>query len=49
MFEGTVTHQDSTGNIGYTYQGDVQVMSAGTGISHSEFKPGEAPLRIFQI
>jgi redox-sensitive bicupin YhaK (pirin superfamily) len=29
-----VTHEDSTGNVGRTVAGDVQVMSAGTAISH---------------
>ena len=32
--EGAVTHQDSLGNKGRTEAGDVQVMSAGTGIRH---------------
>jgi len=34
--EGTVTHRDDQGNLGKTHAGDVQVMSAGTGIRHSE-------------
>src|SRR6476660_7288062 len=34
--EGTVTHRDDKGNLGSTHAGDVQVMSAGTGIRHSE-------------
>ena len=34
--EGAITHQDSLGNKGRTVAGDVQVMSAGTGIRHSE-------------
>ena len=34
--EGTVTHQDDKENFGKTHAGDVQVMSAGTGIRHSE-------------
>src|SRR3546814_13609338 len=33
---GAVTHQDSLGNTGRTEAGDVQVMSAGTGVRHSE-------------
>ena len=45
----TVTHEDSAGNIGRTVAGDVQVISAGTGISHSERNLGEAPLKLFQI
>ena len=35
--EGAITHQDSLGNKGRTEAGDVQVMSAGTGIRHSEY------------
>ena len=35
--QGAITHQDSLGNKGRTEAGDVQVMSAGTGIRHSEY------------
>ena len=35
--EGAITHEDSLGNEGRTEAGDVQVMSAGTGIRHSEY------------
>ena len=47
--QGVVTHEDSTGNVGRTVAGDVQVMSAGSGISHSEHNHGEEPLKLFQI
>jgi hypothetical protein len=47
--QGVVTHEDSAGNIGRTLAGDVQVMSAGTGITHSERNGGEVPLKLFQI
>ncbi len=47
--EGAVTHQDSIGSIGQTEAGDVQVMSAGTGIRHAEHNMGEGPLKLFQI
>ena len=47
--EGTVTHRDSRGNVGRTNAGDVQVMSAGTGIRHAEHNLEAAPLRLFQI
>jgi redox-sensitive bicupin YhaK (pirin superfamily) len=47
--QGAVTHEDSAGNVGRTVAGDVQVMSAGTGISHSEHNRDESPLKLFQI
>ena len=47
--EGTVTHRDDQGNIGKTHAGDVQVMSAGTGIRHSEENEEDDPVRLFQI
>jgi len=47
--EGAISHKDSTGNEGRTPAGDVQVMSAGTGIRHSEYNLEPVPTRIFQI
>jgi redox-sensitive bicupin YhaK (pirin superfamily) len=47
--EGAITHQDSMGNIGRTEAGDVQVMSAGSGIRHSEYNQEDGTTRIFQI
>jgi len=47
--EGAITHQDSLGNKGRTVAGDVQVMSAGTGIRHSEYNLEPDTTRIFQI
>ena len=47
--QGVVTHEDSSGNFGHIFAGDVQVMSAGTGISHSERNSEDDPLKIFQI
>ena len=47
--EGAITHEDSLGNRGRTEAGDVQVMSAGTGIRHSEFNREAGPTTIFQI
>jgi redox-sensitive bicupin YhaK (pirin superfamily) len=47
--EGTVSHRDSLGNAGQTDAGDVQVMSAGTGISHAEVNSHHAPTKVFQI
>jgi redox-sensitive bicupin YhaK (pirin superfamily) len=46
---GAVTHQDNLGNSGRTAAGDVQVMSAGTGIRHSEFNLETEPTQLFQI
>ncbi len=47
--QGAVTHKDSLGNIGATKAGDVQVMHAGTGITHAEFNQEAEPTRLFQI
>ncbi len=47
--EGAITHQDSLGNTGRTEAGDVQVMSAGTGIRHAEYNVESEPTKIFQI
>ncbi|UYY60046.1 pirin family protein [Sphingomonas sp. S2-65] len=46
---GAITHQDNLGNKGRTPAGDVQVMSAGTGITHSEFNLEDEVTQIFQI
>ncbi len=47
--EGAITHKDSMGNTGRTEAGDVQVMSAGSGVRHSEYNLEDATTRIFQI
>ncbi|MFW2829161.1 pirin family protein [Sphingomonas sp. ID0503] len=47
--EGAITHQDNLGNKGRTEAGDVQVMSAGTGVAHSEYNMEDVATRIFQI
>lgn len=48
--EGSIAHKDSMGNSAVIKYGDVQVMSAGTGIRHSEFNPNEdQPLKLLQI
>jgi quercetin 2,3-dioxygenase len=47
--EGAITHQDSLGNQGRTEAGDVQVMSAGSGIRHSEYNLEPTLTKIFQI
>jgi redox-sensitive bicupin YhaK (pirin superfamily) len=46
---GAISHRDSLGNSGRTVAGDVQVMSAGTGIRHSEFNLEPEATKIFQI
>jgi len=46
---GAITHQDSLGNKGRTGAGDVQVMSAGTGITHAEFNIEDEATTLFQI
>jgi quercetin 2,3-dioxygenase len=46
---GAITHRDSMGNVGRTEAGDVQVMSAGTGVTHSEFNLEDADTTLFQI
>jgi len=47
--DGAITHQDSLGNEGRTEAGDVQVMSAGSGIRHAEYNLEPETTRIFQI
>ncbi|MFC7476084.1 pirin family protein [Dankookia sp. GCM10030260] len=47
--DGAITHKDSLGNIGRTEAGDVQIMSAGTGVVHSEYNLESETTRIFQI
>lgn len=47
--QGAITHQDSLGNIGRTEAGDVQVMSAGSGIRHAEYNLESETTKIFQI
>ena len=46
---GAITHQDSLGNKGRTAAGDVQVMSAGTGIRHAEYNLEDETATLFQI
>lgn len=46
---GAITHEDNMGNRGRTEAGDVQVMSAGTGVVHSEFNLEPTDTTLFQI
>jgi quercetin 2,3-dioxygenase len=47
--EGAITHKDSLGNEGRTAAGDVQVMSAGSGIRHAEYNLEPGATTLFQI
>jgi len=49
VIEGKLTHKDSMGNIGELSRGEVQYMSAGTGVYHSEYNLGDENLRLLQI
>jgi redox-sensitive bicupin YhaK (pirin superfamily) len=46
VLEGEITHEDSMGNRGVVKAGEVQRMSAGTGLTHSEFNLGDHPLAL---
>lgn len=46
---GAISHQDSLGNKGRTAAGDVQVMSAGTGVRHAEYNLEDEATTLFQI
>jgi redox-sensitive bicupin YhaK (pirin superfamily) len=47
--QGAISHKDSQGNAGRTESGQVQVMSAGTGIHHSERNGGSKDVKLYQI
>jgi redox-sensitive bicupin YhaK (pirin superfamily) len=47
--EGTLAHQDTLGNRGRLGPGDVQVMTTGTGIMHSEVNAGDEQVRMYQL
>ena len=47
--QGAISHQDSLGNQGRTEAGDVQVMSAGSGIRHAEYNLEDETTTLFQI
>ena len=47
--QGAITHRDNLGNQGRTGAGDVQIMSAGTGVVHAEYNLEPETTKIFQI
>jgi redox-sensitive bicupin YhaK (pirin superfamily) len=50
VLEGTLAHRDSLGSSGVLRPGELQRMTAGTGIMHSEFNPSEIePVHLYQI
>lgn len=49
VLDGEMTHQDSMGNKAVIRAGDVQRMSAGTGLTHSEFNLANQPVHFYQI
>ncbi|MCX7049326.1 MAG: pirin family protein [Candidatus Sumerlaeota bacterium] len=49
VLDGEITHEDSMGNRAVIQAGDVQRMSAGTGLTHSEFNLAKKPVHFYQI
>ena len=49
VIKGEITHRDSLNNLGIICEDEVQVMSAGTGISHSEKNEKNVDCKLFQI
>ena len=47
--EGAVAHEDTTGAKGLLRMGDVQAMTTGSGVMHSEANPADAPSRVYQM
>lgn len=49
VLEGTISHKDSMGNERHISAGEWQLMSAGTGVKHSEMNNGDVPVHMLQI
>ncbi len=49
VLDGTISHRDSMGNEGHISAGEWQLMSAGTGVQHSEMNQGDVPVHLLQI
>jgi len=49
VFKGELSHEDNTGGKGTIGPGQIQTMSAGTGIRHSEMNHGDEPVELYQI
>jgi redox-sensitive bicupin YhaK (pirin superfamily) len=49
VLDGELSHEDSVGNKGVVRPGEVQVMSAGTGIRHAEVNASKAPVHLLQL
>ena len=49
VLKGEISHKDSMGNSGVIRAGEVQRMSAGTGLTHSEYNDAEEDLHFFQV
>lgn len=49
VLEGAISHKDSMGNEGQIHAGEWQLMSAGTGVQHSEVNQGDTAVRLLQI
>lgn len=49
VLDGTISHRDSMGNEGHIPAGEWQLMSAGTGVKHSEINNSDAPVHLLQI
>ena len=49
VLKGAITHKDSMGNEGQIHAGEWQLMSAGTGVAHSEINQGDEDVHLLQI